>query len=862
MSEILASAPPALVVVHPGSAGASSLSENASTAAIAAVIAASKPSGAVVFPAHRVEPTLHDAEPLVFEGDEVQATRVSEEVAEEMLFGADDFEPLPEGSRAIDAIAKPLDEDVLSPQPEDIHEFVAEMVASNPTPADMFAQPAAPVAEPAEAAEAPTEAADEGAPWGGDWGDFKDDTAHGDDAGIQAEPAEGERLEEVDFAGITGKAAPGAALAEGSGDGTEATEPPKKKKRKRETNLVVRFIGMAICGLLAVACVIEVASYVGVKMDFLPSWVPLLSNKTTARGPRRTNQPAPSSRGPGKPRTTGDLAGKGSAKAAAGQALGSGNARPGTGSASPAGLTSGNVPPQNSTAANASGTTPTPGNQSTANPAATTTPGQVQTVPAETKSEAIAAKPVNPVAAKPTELAMIDPSKAAAKPGTPSAAKVDDEPNPFDEGTGAKSAAKPPVKPDTTAPAKPDTTPKPDDDLFGGAPPVVAPVNEKAKPDAKPEVKPAAKPDTATPAKPDTAPKPDDDLFGGTPPAVAPVKEKAKPDAKPEVKPAAKPDTAMPGKPDTPPKPDDDLFGGAPPAVAPVKENTKPDTKPEIKPAAKPDTATPAKPDTPPKPDDDLFGGVPPAVAPVKEKSKSDVEPDLAAPVTPSMTAKPEKPNPGPIVSENAGLKPDVVPVIGPEPKPDVKPESKPEVKPEAKPAAKPAAGIGPLEAPSFPIADLDASLKSLSNVATVDTKSYADWCKLAEVVTYVGDNAESQKRALQALAERAVSNPQAVPAIAALAQKVLDDKATKGGIVLAGTVTGLATKNGLSGTAIRMEGMTKPVMIFSAHPLNAKEAQKVVVFGALVVDPAKNLPGYPGKQPVVVWSNFAIPLP
>ena len=70
--------------------------------------------------------------------------------------------------------------------------------------------------------------------------------------------------------------------------------------------------------------------------------------------------------------------------------------------------------------------------------------------------------------------------------------------------------------------------------------------------------------------------------------------------------------------------------------------------------------------------------------------------------------------------------------------------------------------------------------------------------------------------------------------------------------------VTGVATKNGLNGTAIRIEGMDKPVMIFSARPLGVTETQKVIVFGALVVEPAKNLPGYKGKLPVVVWSNFA----
>src|SRR5208282_3598505 len=163
-----------------------------------------------------------------------------------------------------------------------------------------------------------------------------------------------------------------------------------------------------------------------------------------------------------------------------------------------------------------------------------------------------------------------------------------------------------------------------------------------------------------------------------------------------------------------------------------------------------------------------------------------------------------------------------------------------------------------PLQAPSFPAADLDASLKAVSAAAAVDAKSYADWCTLAEVVTYVKDGAEPQKQALRTLAEKVASSPQAAAVIASSAKKLFDDKATKGGIVLFGIVTGQGTKNGLSGTAIRMAGMDKPVMIFSAQPLAVKEEQKVIVFGALVADPAKNLPGYPGKQPVVVWSDLA----
>jgi hypothetical protein len=55
---------------------------------------------------------------------------------------------------------------------------------------------------------------------------------------------------------------------------------------------------------------------------------------------------------------------------------------------------------------------------------------------------------------------------------------------------------------------------------------------------------------------------------------------------------------------------------------------------------------------------------------------------------------------------------------------------------------------------------------------------------------------------------------------------------------------------------------MPSAIMVFSSHPLDVKESQSVLVLGALVSDPAKNLPGYPGKQPVVVWAELAVATP
>ena len=109
---------------------------------------------------------------------------------------------------------------------------------------------------------------------------------------------------------------------------------------------------------------------------------------------------------------------------------------------------------------------------------------------------------------------------------------------------------------------------------------------------------------------------------------------------------------------------------------------------------------------------------------------------------------------------------------------------------------------------------------------------------------------------------KKLAGNPQEVSRLAADAKKRFDDKATKGGVALSGKVSKVASKNGLFGTAVRIEGMTNAVMVFSSHPLDAKEGDSVIVLGALVSEPAKNLPGYTGKQPVVVWADLAAPTP
>jgi hypothetical protein len=217
-------------------------------------------------------------------------------------------------------------------------------------------------------------------------------------------------------------------------------------------------------------------------------------------------------------------------------------------------------------------------------------------------------------------------------------------------------------------------------------------------------------------------------------------------------------------------------------------------------------------------------------------------KPDTTAPALPDLT-KPEPVKPEPVKPEP--VKPELV---KPEP---IKPEP---LAPEPKTAE-----VGPLNAPSIASHQIDTTLAHLGTAAE---PAYGDLCQLAEAATFARGVTPAQKQAVQDAAKKLAGNAQTFGQLAGQAKKLLDDKATKGGIVLAGKVSGTASKNGLFGTAIRMEGMPNAVMVFSSHPLDVKESQTVLVLGALVGEPAKNLPGYPGKQPVVVWAEIAVATP
>ena len=365
-----------------------------------------------------------------------------------------------------------------------------------------------------------------------------------------------------------------------------------------------------------------------------------------------------------------------------------------------------------------------------------------------------------------------------------------------------------------------------------GAPAVVAPVNDKPKTETPGKSQSSVTP--ATPVTPAPSMPAEADPFSSGPATPSAAE---KPKAETPSKSQTPSEQATPSKPDA----TDPLAN--PPAAA---GNGKPNTEPVL------ETPTPAKPEatkpeSPAKPDADPFTN-PPVTAPVKEQPKTEPKPETPTPAKPPISSPEiELPKIEPKPKMPAPIKPDATGPTIPVP---TKPET---VKPEPTPETKSSAAVAPLGAPSIPAAQLDTALAHGGGAAP----KYSDLCQLAEAATYANGVSAVQKQSLQTAVKKLAGDPREVARLAAEAKKLLEGNASKGGIVLSGKVSGVGSKNGLFGTAIRMEGMSKPVMIFSSHPLDVKVTDSVLILGALVNEPAKNLPGYTGKLPVVVWRKL-----
>jgi len=236
-------------------------------------------------------------------------------------------------------------------------------------------------------------------------------------------------------------------------------------------------------------------------------------------------------------------------------------------------------------------------------------------------------------------------------------------------------------------------------------------------------------------------------------------------------------------------------------------------------------------------------------VGPVKK------EPEPPAKVQPDIKAQPDIK-----VEPPAKVEAKIEPPGKPEPKAEapVKPES---------PAVEPP---GPHGAPAIGATDLKKALQDAKDVCEAKPWDQLgdDGCEklrqLAEIATPLkGHPGDQDLQPALELLGRAAASPPALKRVTESAQKMLQDAAkAQGGILLAGTVTKLAEKGGLVGIVFTTDASPAPVMVLADRNPGVKEGERALLAGRIVNDPAKNLPGYTGRKPYVIWVGMACKLP
>jgi hypothetical protein len=147
-----------------------------------------------------------------------------------------------------------------------------------------------------------------------------------------------------------------------------------------------------------------------------------------------------------------------------------------------------------------------------------------------------------------------------------------------------------------------------------------------------------------------------------------------------------------------------------------------------------------------------------------------------------------------------------------------------------------------------------------------VNANSYPAFCRLAQIQTLIAP--EKQVPAQRRLVEETIlgniaKDPQQVTEIGQLAGETMKKAdQQKGGILLAGKITNIKTRDNMHGAIVSLAGSGQKVAIIFGKPLNFKIDDEVLVTGVMVVNPAENLPGFTGTSPLVIWAGTIVPVP
>ena len=217
--------------------------------------------------------------------------------------------------------------------------------------------------------------------------------------------------------------------------------------------------------------------------------------------------------------------------------------------------------------------------------------------------------------------------------------------------------------------------------------------------------------------------------------------------------------------------------------------------------------------------------------------------------------------------------------------KPPDNPFDKPNEKSADKPIEKPAEAIAPKSDVSFSPDDLTAAADaaSRSTAAFAEAAKTADEAKLkaarianyramshlATVITFVkasdakaADDVEAVKNqiAMSLAAASAATSPAERDVIGRFASVGIHSPSRKeSGLFAAGTLKKTEARGRLFESQIELPGGAAPLTVVTAQKPVAEDGSPILLLGAIVNEPAKNLPGYEGAADMVIFGDVLV---
>lgn len=154
-------------------------------------------------------------------------------------------------------------------------------------------------------------------------------------------------------------------------------------------------------------------------------------------------------------------------------------------------------------------------------------------------------------------------------------------------------------------------------------------------------------------------------------------------------------------------------------------------------------------------------------------------------------------------------------------------------------------------------------------NVRGIQPNVYVQFCRLAEIVTFVEVGPEpAELEAVQLhvgqAVLRATNTREKLNSVGRQASQRLSAASAEpqSGVLLAGTVQDLGTAGELHFVRLVLFGTAKSVTVLSREPAAVEPHERVAILGVVVAEPAKYLTGYQGSADQVVWGGYRLALP